>query len=100
VLGIIKSLFWAHAPKAISALAYCLIGLSAAPFLPQIAPQLGILSTVLICIGGALYLVGAVIYALRKPDPWPEFFGYHEIFHLLVIAGATCHYIVILRTLS
>jgi hemolysin III len=43
-------------------------------------------------VGGLLYTVGAVIYALRRPDPSPKVFGYHEIFHLLVIAAAATHY--------
>jgi len=46
-------------------------------------------------VGGAFYTVGAVIYATRRPDPFPRVFGFHEIFHLLVIAAAICHYVVV-----
>ena len=47
--------------------------------------------------GGAFYSVGAVIYALKRPDPWPKVFGYHELWHLFVLAGSTCHYVLMLR---
>lgn len=51
----------------------------------------------LIALGGACYTVGAVIYARRSPDPWPRWFGYHEVFHLLVLAGGTAHYLAVWR---
>ena len=49
----------------------------------------------LLLVGGLLYSGGAVIYALRRPDPYPTVFGFHEIFHLLVIAAAACHFAVV-----
>jgi len=100
VLGILKSIFWIHAPKPVTALAYILMGLSALPFLPRLAHGLGFGSIALICIGGGLYILGALAYAVRRPDPWPEVFGYHEVFHLFVIAGAACHYGAILRVVT
>ena len=96
-LGVIKSLAWIRAPKPLSALAYVLIGLSATPFLGRISESIGARPLTLIIAGGALYILGAVIYAVKKPDPLPEIFGYHEIFHALVIAAAACHYIAILE---
>ena len=98
--GVIKSLLWAHAPKPLSVLIYIGVAFSATPYIPEIAAQLGGFSIGLILLGGTLHLSGALIYAFRRPDPWPEFFGYHEIFHLLVIAGAACQYMAILRTLG
>jgi len=98
--GILKSLLWAHAPKPLTVLIYVGVALSALPYLSDIATQLGGWSTALILLGGALHITGAVIYALKRPDPWPEFFGYHEIFHLLVIAGAGFQYLAILRTVA
>ena len=50
-------------------------------------------ATVLLAAGGALYSIGAVVYGLRRPDPWPTTFGYHEIFHACTAAAAICHYI-------
>lgn len=51
----------------------------------------------LIALGGLFYTVGATVYARRWPDPWPHLLGYHEIFHLFVVAGATAHYLAIWR---
>jgi hemolysin III len=50
----------------------------------------------LLIVGGILYTVGGLIYALKKPNPWPELFGYLEVFHLLVIAGSVLHYWLVL----
>jgi hemolysin III len=47
---------------------------------------------VLLVLGGALYTLGGLVYAIRKPNPWPRVLGYHEIFHLLVILGSSLHY--------
>ena len=49
----------------------------------------------LLVAGGLMYSAGAIVYALRRPDPLPRVFGYHEIFHVLVAAGAVCHFVVI-----
>lgn len=49
----------------------------------------------LIVLGGVLYTVGAVVFALRRPDPWPRWFGYHEIFHVFVVAASTVHYVAV-----
>ena len=50
---------------------------------------------VLLCAGGACYILGAIVYALRKPDPWPRVFGFHEIFHCGTVAGYACHMVAI-----
>jgi hemolysin III len=73
------------------------IGWLAAPFVPEIGANLGWSSVLFLITGGILYTVGALIYAMRRPDPAPSFFGYHEIFHLLVIAAAVFHFVVIAR---
>jgi hemolysin III len=96
-LGIVKSLLWVHAPKPLSALAYVLISASTVPFVPRMTAQLGSANMELLLLGGGLYVLGAVIYSLKKPDPVPTVFGYHEIFHALVIAAAACQYWVILK---
>ena len=49
--------------------------------------------------GGVLYSLGALAYAFRKPDPWPRVFGYHEVFHALVLAAAVCHFVAIVIAL-
>jgi len=71
------------------------LGWVALPALPAVVDTLGWVATALIGLGGVLYTVGAVIYARRRPDPLPDVFGYHEVFHALTIAGAASHYAVI-----
>jgi hemolysin III len=71
------------------------LGWVALPALPAVADKLGWVATALIGLGGVLYTLGAVIYARRRPDPLPDVFGYHEVFHALTIAGAASHYAVI-----
>ena len=62
--------------------------------LPQLWETLDLPWVVLLGIGGFLYTFGAFVVGLRKPDPWPRIFGYHEIWHLMVVAAATLHYLV------
>ena len=47
--------------------------------------------------GGVIYTIGALTYLLRWPDPWPRTFGYHEVFHVLIIAGSICHFAAVTR---
>jgi hemolysin III len=61
----------------------------------RIAGALPVTAVVLIVLGGALYTIGGVVYALERPNPAPAWFGYHEVFHLLVVAASVCHYAVI-----
>jgi len=96
-LGIFLSLFWIHAPKPLTAAAYVLVGLSMIPFLPRISAGVGLSNTLLLVYGSVIYVLGAAVYATRKPDPVPAVFGYHEVFHALVVAAAACHFFAILR---
>jgi len=59
------------------------------------ARELGVGPTVLVAVGGILYTLGALVYALQRPDPAPKVFGYHEVFHALVIAAAALQYVVV-----
>ena len=95
LLGILLKLVWIDAPKWLAALAYVLLGWVSVVVMPEMMSDLGITATALVAGGGLLYTVGAVIYAMRRPDPSPTVFGYHEIFHLLVIAAAGLQYAVI-----
>jgi hemolysin III len=63
--------------------------------LPQLFDSLGLTVVALLLAGGALYTVGSVVYASRRPDPAPAVFGYHEVFHALVIAAAACQYVAV-----
>jgi hemolysin III len=93
--GIFQSLFWVGAPKWVSSIFYILAGYLVVPYYKELHAGLGDHGIIMLILGGIFYTIGAVIYALRKPNPWPTTFGYHEIFHLLVIIGATFHFILI-----
>jgi hemolysin III len=99
VLGIMQSLFWPKAPKWISAILYIFAGWIIAPYLPELKAALGDTSLIFLFTGGVLYTLGAVIYALHKPNPWPKYFGYHEVFHLLVMVAAFFHFLTVYRLL-
>jgi hemolysin III len=92
IAGMIQALFWIHAPRWFSTSLYLLMGwLVIIAFYPlvQSVPLGGIIWFV---IGGLCYSGGALIYALKKPNPFPGIFGFHEIWHLFVMAGSFCHF--------
>jgi hemolysin III len=93
--GIVMSLAWPDAPKWLLAVVYVSLGWVAVAAFPALLDGLGITAMAMVALGGALYTAGAVIYALRRPDPVPAVFGYHEIFHALVIAAAGLQYAVV-----
>ncbi len=94
-IGTAISILWVRAPKRLMAALYVLFGWIAVPVLPALGARLGAGAIALLFGGGLLYTVGAVIYAYRRPDPYPTVFGFHEIFHLLVVAAALCHFVVV-----
>ena len=94
-LGIVGRLVWVTAPYPVVVAPYLALGWVAVVALPAMLDGLGTAGFVLIVIGGGLYSIGAVFYALHRPNPWPHWFGYHEIFHLFVIGGVTLHYVAI-----
>jgi len=94
-LGIGVVIGWKQVPKALRAGLYVLLGWFIVPVLPSLRAAVGDWAVGLLLLGGAFYTIGAVIYATRRPDPFPRVFGFHEIFHLLVIAAAACHYLVV-----
>jgi hemolysin III len=93
--GTIVELVWIDHPKWVAAIVYIAVGLIGAIGFPAIVVEAGITAGVLIAVGGALYATGAIIYAAQRPDPSPTVFGYHEIFHVLVIAAAAAHFAAI-----
>jgi hemolysin III len=68
------------------------LGWAVVPVLPALRDAIGAGGLALLMAGGAAYTVGAVVYATRRPDPFPRVFGYHEVFHALVVVAAVCHY--------
>lgn len=93
--GIVLKLLWIDAPKWLVAAVYVALGWVALAAFPQLYEGLGLTATAMVAGGGVLYTLGAVVYALRRPDPSPRVFGYHEVFHLLVIAAAALQYAVV-----
>jgi hemolysin III len=91
--GVAMSVAWITAPRVLVAASYLALGWVAVVAMPQLARTLGVAPLVLFAVGGLLYTLGAVVYALRRPNPWPRTFGFHEIFHALVIAAATVHFV-------
>jgi hemolysin III len=94
-LGIGLKMLWPDTPKWLTAAVYVTLGWVAVIAFPQLASELGVLGMSLVVGGGVLYTTGAVVYALRRPDPVPAVFGYHEIFHVLVIAAAMLQFVAI-----
>jgi hemolysin III len=95
VAGVAFSLGWVHAPRAVTAGSYLTLGWLAVVAIPQLLGDLSVAPLVLLGAGGLLYSAGAIIYARQRPDPWPRTFGFHEIFHALVIAAATVQYVAV-----
>ena len=96
LIGVGTAVAGVRLPRWARAGLYVGLGWIALPALGQMSAALSPLGIALLITGGALYSVGAVLYARRWPDPWPRVFGYHEIFHLLTIAAAIAFYIVVL----
>lgn len=93
--GIILNLAWIDAPKVVGAIVYLILGWIGVGVLPDIVRVLGAVPTALFLAGGVLYTAGAIVYARRRPDPVPAVFGYHEVFHALVIAAAIVHFVAV-----
>jgi hemolysin III len=93
--GIVFTLLWIDAPEWLTAAAYVALGWFAIVAMPQIAERAGAGALALLAAGGIAYTAGAVVYARRRPDPRPASFGYHEIFHVLVVVAATAHFIAV-----
>ena len=96
-IALIIHVIWISAPRWLYVLVYIIFGVSGVAFMGLfwMSPYAGPAVVVLLCAGGACYIAGAIVYALRKPDPWPKVFGFHEIFHTGTVAGYACHMVAI-----
>jgi hemolysin III len=92
LIGAIVEMIWIEHPKWVAALVYVSLGSVAAVAFPGMWQEMGVGGTLLVAAGGLLYTVGAVVYATQRPNPNPRVFGYHEIFHALVILAAAAHF--------
>ena len=94
-IGVGSAVFTRRLPRWVTTMLYLGMGWLSLIVAPPIVSALPAPAVVLLAAGGILYTVGAVIYALRRPDPWPRIFGFHEIFHIFVVAGSAAFLIVI-----
>ncbi len=92
IAGAIVEMVWIDHPKWVGAIIYLAIGWVAVAAFPELWSEMGVAGTMLVATGGLLYTAGAVVYATQRPNPAPATFGYHEVFHLLVIAAAAAHF--------
>lgn len=95
MLGVGFNFVWGNAPTWLRSALYVVLGWVAVAALPQLGAAIGIGGLTLLGLGGVLYTLGAVVYAVKRPNPVPSVFGYHEIFHMLVVAAAALQYAVI-----
>jgi hemolysin III len=91
-----QAVMYPDAPKYLVVPIYLALGWAIFPLGSAVRAAVGTTGLTLLAAGGIAYSVGALIYWARKPDPFPRVFGYHELFHLLVIAAAACHFAVVL----
>jgi hemolysin III len=94
-LGVVLELYWIHAPRWVSAIAYLGVGWIGIIAVPEFFPALGVAAAVLLIVGAGLYTAGALTYATTWPNPFPATFGFHEVFHLLVIAAAIVQFVAL-----
>ena len=92
--GLVLNLVWVDAPTWVTAIVFIALGWVGVVAVPELF-EVGVAPAVLVFVGGGLYTLGALTYALRRPNPRPAVFGYHEIFHLLVIGAALTHFVAI-----
>ncbi len=93
--GVILSMFWPKAPRVVLVPTYLVVGWTAAVVIPEMVKGGGVALTVLVLVGGLFYTAGGVIYALKRPNPSPRVFGFHEVFHSCTIFGWITQYIAI-----
>ena len=95
VLGVAMKLISPNAPRWLSAPLYIMLGWVAVAVLPDIGHRGGAIALILLVAGGVFYTLGAVCYALRRPNPWPGVFAHHEVFHACTLVAAACHHVAI-----
>jgi hemolysin III len=99
-IGVARALFWTRAPRAILVGLYLVIGWMIVLFLGDLARAIDPVPLVLVVLGGLLYTAGAIVYARRRPDPIPHVFGFHEVFHALVVAAVALHSVAVIQIIG
>ena len=95
VCAVLLNVAWPSIPRWMSGVLAVALGWVGVVAAPQLVAELGLGGMLLVVAGGLAYTAGAVIFATGRPDPFPATFGYHEVFHVLVIAAVACHYAAI-----
>jgi hemolysin III len=93
--AVLLNVAWRSSPQWLTGVLAIALGWVGVVVAPQFAGEIGVGGMTLVVAGGLAYTVGAVIFAMRRPDPYPKTFGYHEIFHVLVITAVACHYVAV-----
>lgn len=99
-LGVARVLLWPGAPTWLRVGLYVALGWLIVAYAPAAMRHVDGLGQALFVAGGLMFSAGGVIYGLKKPDPWPAAFGYHEVFHALVVAACACHFVAIARLVA
>ncbi len=100
LVGLLLPIAWLHAPRWVTAGSYLALGWVAVFFLPALYSAYGAVTVSLLAIGGLLYTVGGVIYARKSPNPHPEWFGFHELFHAFTIAAYLVQLVAVARVVT
>lgn len=95
IIGMLTAIFMKKSRRWISAAPYVLLGYCLVPYLPDLWELVPHVTFIMIMVGGAFYTLGAIIYVRQWPDPAPETFGFHEVFHLMIIGACTSHYVAV-----
>ncbi|HET8742257.1 MAG TPA: hemolysin III family protein [Gaiella sp.] len=95
LLGLLLEVLWIDSPRWLSTAAYLLVGWAGVFVVPKLFSGVGVAVGVLVAVGGGLYSLGALIYATRWPNPFPRTLGFHEVFHLLVVAAAATQFVAV-----
>ena len=93
--GVLFRILWVGAPRWLYTALYVGLGWVAVAFMPQLLDGAGWPAVVLVCAGGLLYSLGGLVYGLRRPDPSPRWFGFHEVFHAFTVAAYVAQYIAV-----
>lgn len=100
LFGIVTKIFWLNAPRWFSTSLYLVAGWMVIVAIWPLIQNLTLSALSWLVVGGLLYTIGAIIYVFRKPNPLPNIFGYHEIFHLFILAGSVSHWVMMAKDIA
>lgn len=100
LIGVAFRVLWVGAPRWLYTPVYVALGWVAVFYLSDLVRGAGVVAVILIALGGVLYSAGAVVYGTRRPNPSPEWFGFHEVFHVLTVAAFVAHYLAVTLVVS